>query len=145
MFASIKPLASVKHLPFLPLFSMLFCAIYLRAIIYISFEREKYPNKVIQAHQGISFSLQVLFTLLFPDAGAWGVHIVSLAISSFIDCIWAERYLLTLWSNPNTFLPDKMCHQTNSLSKFPCRGTYPWTWPSVTHSPGTSPARNVSS
>lgn len=39
------------------------------------------------AHQGISFSLPVLFRLIFPDAGVQGVDLVSLAISSFIDCI----------------------------------------------------------
>lgn len=121
-----------------PLFHDILCY-----LCFKSFERGKKPNKVTQTHQGISFSLPALLTLVFPDAGAWGIHLVSLAISSFIDCTWVERYLLILWSNPNTFLPDEMCHQTNSLSKFPCRGTYPWTWPSVTHSPGTSPARNV--
>lgn len=92
----------------------------------VYFERGKKPNTVTPAHQGISFSLPVLFRLIFPDAGVQGVHLVSLAISSFIDCIWAQRYLLTLWSNPNTFLPDEMCDQTNSLSQFPCRGTYSW-------------------
>lgn len=138
MFASIKPLASVNDLPFLPLFSLLFCAIYVSSPLR--------GQKSQQGDTGVSripFSLPVLFTLIFPDAGTWGVHLVSLAISSFIDCVWAERYLLTLWSNLNTFLPDEICHQTNPLSKFPCRGTYPWTWPSVTHNPGISPARKI--
>lgn len=34
-----------------------------------------------------------------------------------------ESYLFALWSNPNTFLPDKMYHQANSLSRFPCSNT----------------------
>lgn len=40
------------------------------------------------------------------------------------QALGVESYLFTLWSNPNTFLPDKMYHQANPLSRFPCSGTH---------------------
>lgn len=54
--------------------------------------------KVAQAHHGISFSLPILLTLIFPDVGTWGVHLVSSAISRFIDCLGDESCTAGSWS-----------------------------------------------
>lgn len=60
--------------------------------------KKKKNKKVTQAHQGISFSLPVLFILIFPDAWTRGVHLVSSAISRFIDCVGDESCTAGSWS-----------------------------------------------